>query len=92
MARLVLLVAGQVQGVNFRSATKGRAVALGLRGWVQNLPDGRVRIVAAGPKMRLQALLEWCYHGVANARVEAVDARWEVADAAVGEEATFDIR
>lgn len=92
MARLVLLVGGRVQGVNFRLATKGMAAALGLRGWVQNLPDGRVQIVAAGPRARLQALLEWCYHGVANARVEAVDARWEVADAASQEEATFDIR
>lgn len=92
MARLVLLVFGQVQGVNFRTATRGRAAALGLRGWVENLADGRVRIVAAGPKTRLQALLEWCYHGVANARVEAIDARWEVADPTAEDEATFHIR
>ena len=92
MAQLVMLVTGQVQGVNFRTATRGRAVALGLRGWVQNLPDGRVRIVAAGPTARLQALLEWCYHGVANARVEDVDARWDAADLVPEAEATFCIR
>lgn len=92
MARIVLLVAGQVQGVNFRTATRARAVALGLTGWAENRPDGRVRIVAVGPRTRLQALLEWCYHGVANARVEAIDARWEVADPAAEHEATFHIR
>ncbi len=92
MERLVLLVAGRVQGVNFRTATRERAAALDLRGWVQNLPDGRVRVVAIGSRARLQALLEWCYHGVANARVDAVDARWEAAGLAPDEEATFGIR
>lgn len=92
MAQLVLLVAGRVQGVSFRWVTKAKATALGLTGWVENLADGRVRIVAAGPRVRLQALLGWCYHGVANARVEAIDARWEAAGLAPEAGVDFRIR
>ena len=42
------VVSGRVQGVGFRWFVLRRAEALGLRGWVRNLPDGRVEIVAAG--------------------------------------------
>jgi acylphosphatase len=42
------VVSGRVQGVGFRWFVLRRAEALGLRGWVRNLPDGRVEIVAGG--------------------------------------------
>ncbi len=49
MSRLVMLVDGHVQGVGFRWWTRGEAVGLGLSGSAENLPDGRVRVVAEGP-------------------------------------------
>ena len=46
------LVSGRVQGVGFRAFTEKRGEAIGLRGRVRNLRDGRVEIVASGsPEM-----------------------------------------
>ncbi|RME35652.1 MAG: acylphosphatase [Gammaproteobacteria bacterium] len=69
------LVSGRVQGVWFRASTCERARELGLPGWVRNLPDGRVELVAAGPVERLKALEEWLWQGPPMARVTGVDSR-----------------
>lgn len=66
------LVRGRVQGVYYRAATVERAVALGLRGWVKNLPDGRVEVVVAGPTVALGGLTEWLWQGPPAARVDGV--------------------
>ena len=42
------LISGTVQGVGFRYATQHQARALGARGYVRNLPDGRVELVLEG--------------------------------------------
>jgi acylphosphatase len=41
--------AGLVQGVGFRYTARRIAARFGLTGYVQNLPDGRVLLVAEGP-------------------------------------------
>jgi acylphosphatase len=41
-------VSGRVQGVGFRWFVLRKAGELGLSGWAENLPDGRVRVVARG--------------------------------------------
>ncbi|HET8904589.1 MAG TPA: acylphosphatase [Saccharospirillum sp.] len=58
-----LLVKGRVQGVFFRSATEDIAKSLGLTGWVRNLSDGRVEIMAEGQIEKLNALYDWCLQG-----------------------------
>ena len=68
-----LIVSGIVQGVCFRACTREEASALGLAGWVRNLPDGRVEISAEGPMDRVQALIAWCRRGPPSASVEDVD-------------------
>jgi acylphosphatase len=46
-------------------------------GWVRNLPDGRVEIVAEGPRAKLESLAEWCREGPPFSRVQNVDVEWE---------------
>ncbi len=80
-ARLHLLVGGRVQGVSFRQSTRDQARALGLDGWVRNLPDGRVEALAEGPPDALRALERWCHTGPPGAAVTGVEARWSPAEA-----------
>jgi len=55
--RLTIWVTGRVQGVGFRWWTRCRALELGLSGSAGNLSDGRVEVVAEGPRHRCEALL-----------------------------------
>jgi len=68
-------VSGRVQGVWFRDFTRTTAIALGVNGYVENLPDGRVHLVATGPAEAVNALLEAVKEGPPGAQVDAVDAR-----------------
>jgi acylphosphatase len=74
--RVHVAVSGRVQGVYFRANTRERAQALGLSGWVRNLPDGRVEIVAEGEEERLSQFLSWVRVGPPAARVEQVEVEW----------------
>ena len=67
-----LFVQGRVQGVWFRKSTKEFAVELGLRGWVRNLPDGRVELMAQGE--RAGELRSWVLGGgPPTARVDRIE-------------------
>jgi acylphosphatase len=63
--------------VNFRYATRSRAVELGLTGWVRNLPDGSVEAVFDGQERHLHEILAWCQKGPPSARVQDVETTWE---------------
>jgi len=69
-------VHGRVQGVFFRQATADEALTLGLRGWVRNLVNGDVEIVAEGPRRELKILAAWANQGPRMARVTGVDEEW----------------
>ena len=69
------LVSGQVQGVFFRTSTQDTARQLGLTGWVRNLRDGRVELVACGAEAPLKELEQWLWQGPRHARVEQVAAQ-----------------
>ncbi|HCG05004.1 MAG TPA: acylphosphatase [Desulfovibrio sp.] len=73
MTRSRFRVTGRVQGVGFRSWTGRTARALGLAGWVRNMPDGSVELEAEGPDERMDALREALWRGPAFARVTSVD-------------------
>lgn len=47
-SRREILFAGRVQGVGFRYTTRNIAGRFAVTGFVQNLPDGRVRLLAEG--------------------------------------------
>lgn len=74
--RVHLIISGFVQGVFFRSNTQEIAKQLGLSGWVRNLPDGKVEILAEGEKEKLERLIEWAKRGPELARVENVEIEW----------------
>ena len=65
-------VSGKVQGVWFRASTQTEADKLGLNGWVKNLPDGRVEVMACGEKEKINLLQEWLKQGPDHARVTDV--------------------
>ena len=66
------LVSGRVQGGFYRAASESVARRLGLTGWVRNLPDGRVELVACGEETKLKELEQWLWQGPPRARVEQV--------------------
>jgi acylphosphatase len=74
--RVHLVIDGLVQGVSFRAFASDEAHKLGLKGWVKNLPDGRVESIAEGPKDKLDAFVAWCHHGPEMARVSGVKTDW----------------
>jgi acylphosphatase len=76
-ARVHLLVSGRVQGVFFRDHTRRWATSLGLSGWVKNLWDGRVEVLAEGDKDNLEALIAKLNQGPSSASVENVTVTWE---------------
>lgn len=67
-----LLVSGNVHGVGYRWWTTMTAVRLELAGWVRNLRDGRVEIVARGGADALRALEQACHEGPSSASVNEV--------------------
>lgn len=67
------LVGGRVQGVAFRATARRRARELGLDGVAENLPDGRVRVVATGAPAALERFADWLADGPPAARVDSVE-------------------
>ena len=82
--RAHLLIDGRVQGVGFRYSASIEAEARGLRGWVRNLTDGRVELVAQGPEAGVESLIAWCRQGPRFAWVRQVDVAWEVPEDGLG--------
>lgn len=87
--RLVCRISGSVQRIGFRWSARDVAVNLGLTGYVQNLADGRVELVAEGLPQALETLRAFCYRGPDGARVTSVEVAEEPA---TGEFHGFEIR
>ena len=67
------LVRGRVQGVGFRWFVLREAGRLGLEGYVQNLPDGSVEVVARGAREAVLQLEGALARGPVAARVDGVE-------------------
>ena len=71
-----LIVSGLVQGVFFRASAAREARKYNLNGYVRNLSDGNVEVLAQGDELLLERLIEWCRKGPTSARVDSVEISW----------------
>ena len=75
--RAHVVVDGRVQGVCFRLDTRRAASERKVKGWVRNLPDGRVEAVLEGDEEDVKSMLKWCKTGPPLAHVSDVSLTWE---------------
>ena len=88
MKQVKLIVSGKVQGVFFRHYTRQQALKLGLRGYVRNLVNGDVEIIAQGDSPQVDRLIEWAKFGspaaeVNNLKLEVMSNEDEFQDFAI---------
>ena len=75
MRTVHLIIKGRVQGVYYRASAKDVAREVGVTGWVKNMPDGNVEVMAFGTEDQLNALFEWLRQGPPTAKVAAVETK-----------------
>ena len=68
-----VFLSGKVQGVSYRYHAHEKATLLKLQGWVQNLDDGRVEILAAGPEDAVTEMIDWARRGPRHAEVSGIE-------------------
>ena len=74
-----IIVSGMVQGVFFRAFVKKNADMLGIKGWVKNIYENQVEIVAEGKEEQLEKLVSKARKGSPASRVEKIDIKQEPA-------------
>ena len=73
MKQIKIIVSGKVQGVGFRYFTHQKASELGINGYVQNLTNGNVKIIAVGKSEQIETLITWAKSGSPSAAVDNLD-------------------
>jgi len=86
--RIHVFYSGRVQGVGFRYTAQSIAQDLGVGGWVKNLNDGRVELVAEQTEEILREFLERIKKYFSS-YIRNVEVNWEQAS---GEFKDFEIR
>lgn len=77
MQRIHAFVYGEVQGVFFRANAKNTADKLNITGWVKNLSDGKVEVVAEGKEEDIKEFIKFINKGPKNAVVKKVEIKEE---------------
>ena len=67
------IIRGRVQRVGYRDWACRAAWELGLWGYVRNLSDGSVELMAVGPEDRARRILDACREGPEHAEVSEVN-------------------
>jgi acylphosphatase len=67
-----MIVKGRVQGVGFRYFTYHTALAMNIDGWVRNLDNGDVEILASADKTTMDAFLVKVSQGPTFSRVDKI--------------------
>jgi acylphosphatase len=76
MKRMHALISGIVQGVGFRYFVLRHAQKLNITGFVRNLPDGRVEVVAEGDEDLLKQFETLLWQGPSFSHVQSVETEW----------------
>jgi len=73
LTRKRVVISGRVQGVFFRDATRQRAQAAGVAGWVRNTPAGTVEAVFEGEPAAVEQMVEFARRGPSRAEVASIE-------------------
>ncbi|MAG50841.1 acylphosphatase [archaeon] len=73
MKRVHIFISGIVQGVFFRSNIKEKANKLNLKGFVKNLPNGKVEAIFEGKEENINEILKFCKKGPSGANIKDVE-------------------
>lgn len=76
MVTLTARISGRVQGVGFRAFVYTLARVYPICGWVRNLSDGSVEIVASGPAATIAQFQQAIKYGPRFGRVDSFDVQW----------------
>ena len=68
-----ILITGRVQQIGFRFFTQQKALDLGIKGSVQNLPSGDVIVLAFGEEKSILEFISWLHRGPSRALVTNVE-------------------
>ena len=77
MNQLHCIVSGRVQGVGYREFAANMARELGLKGFVANLPDGSVEILAQGDLSVLKVFSNHLIKGPQGSQVRGFYDQWD---------------
>jgi len=89
MYKIRVMISGDVQGVFFRISTQDKARELKLTGWVKNIFNNAVEILAEGDREKLSLFTGWLQLGPPNATIDKISIEWE--ESSVKEFSSFEI-
>lgn len=73
MKSMQCVISGKVQGVYFRAWTKEQADSLGIKGWVRNISEGRVEVLAQGNDDNLTEFKKRLIQGSSMSEVKNIE-------------------
>ena len=74
--RCHILISGKVQGVYYRAYAKTNAEKVRVTGYVKNMPDGRVEVVAEGDEFDVLSFIQFIRSGPPSSVIEGFDVEW----------------
>jgi len=77
MVEMRCVIYGKVQGVQYRVYAQDSAVELDLVGYVKNMPDGTVVVLAQGMPDVLKEFVEYLHEGSLSSKVDSVSVDWQ---------------